>query len=59
MNEQQGRQIVERLDRIVALLEVMAGEDEEKGCPRCGGEAETPGQLCAECKVVVEEVPAT
>jgi tRNA(Ile2) C34 agmatinyltransferase TiaS len=58
MNEQQGRLIIERLDRIVALLEAMSGEEPGAQCPRCGGETEASGTFCAECKVVMtEEVP--
>jgi hypothetical protein len=57
LDEQQFKAIVQRLEKIAELL---AAEEEENpaACPRCKGETETPSQLCAECKVVVEEVSA-
>jgi hypothetical protein len=57
LDEQQFQAIVQRLDKVAKLL--AAEREEDPGaCPRCREESETPGQLCAKCKVVVEEVPA-
>jgi hypothetical protein len=63
MTAQQFKAIVERLDRIVALLAAERGVELE-ACARCGGEDESlvdgadGKRYCAVCKGVVEEVPA-
>jgi hypothetical protein len=67
MTVQQFKAIVERLDRIVALLAAERGVEldvDRDPCARCGGEDERMvygadgKRYCAVCKGVVEEVPA-